>query len=169
MNDTSGRELAATVGLALANDFELFAQRVRALTEPLSEDEFWTRPYSYGNSIGHLLLHITGNLNYYIGAQIAGTGYVRDRPLEFADASRRPKQDVVRALEDAVAMVAATVRSQSAVDWGRPYSAVGLDLPNRFAAVLRCSEHFFHHVGQAIYLAREHARRRSAAAAGERR
>ena len=163
MSDTQGRELAATVGSALANDFELFAQRVHALTGPLSENEFWTRPYPYGNSIGHLVLHITGNLNYYVGSQIAGTGYVRDRPLEFADASRRPKQDVLRALDEAVAMVMATVRAQSAADWQRPYSAVGLELPNRFAAVLRCSEHFFHHLGQAIYLAREHARLQSAA------
>ena len=163
MSDTHGRELAATVGSALANDFELFAQRVHALTGPLSENEFWTRPYPYGNSIGHLVLHITGNLNYYVGSQIAGTGYVRNRPLEFADASRRPKQDVLRALDEAVAMVGTTVRAQSADDWKQPYSAVGLDLPNRFAAVLRCSEHFFHHLGQAIYLAREHARLQSAA------
>jgi hypothetical protein len=158
MGDTSGGELAAAVGSALANDFELFARRVHALAAPLSKDEFWTRPYPYGNSIGHLVLHITGNLNYYIGSQIAGTGYVRHRPLEFSDDSRRPKEDVLRALDEAVLMVVTTVRALTAEDWTQPYSAVGLDLPNRCAAVLRCSAHFFHHLGQAIYLAREHAR-----------
>ena len=169
MSDTAGSGLAGTIGAALANDFELFAQRMRALCEPLSEDEFWTRPYPYGNSIGHLILHITGNLSYYVGSQIAGTGYVRNRPLEFADTSRRAKHDVLRALDEAVAMVAATVRLQTAGDWALPYSAVGLELPNRFAAVLRCAEHFFHHLGQVIYLVREHSRVQAAGAAEERR
>jgi hypothetical protein len=36
-------------------------------------------------SAGHLPLHLTGNLNYYIGAQIAATGYVRDRDREFTE------------------------------------------------------------------------------------
>jgi hypothetical protein len=160
--------LSDTIGAALANDFELFAQRMRAICEPLTDEEFWTRPYPYGSSIGHLVLHITGNLSYYIGAQMAGTGYVRNRPLEFTDASGRPKPDVLRALDEAVAMVAATLRAQTADDWVRPYSAVGLELPNRFAAVLRCAEHFFHHLGQVIYLAREHARVQAAGAGGER-
>ena len=126
----------------------------------LSEEEFWARPYPYGNSAGHLLLHVTGNLNYYIGAEIAGTGYVRNRPLEFTDASRRPKEDVLLALEDAVAMVVRTVEDQTAEDWSRAYEAHGVDDPTRFSIVLRCADHFYHHLGQIIYLAMAHATRR---------
>ena len=53
--------------------------------DPLSNEQFWRKPYPYGNSIGHLVLHMTGNLNYYIGARVAETGYVRDRDREFTD------------------------------------------------------------------------------------
>jgi len=45
-----------------------FAQVV----DPLSNEQFWPKPYPYGNSIGHLVLHLTGNLNYYIGARVGG-------------------------------------------------------------------------------------------------
>jgi hypothetical protein len=162
MVDTTETTLTAIVGSRLASDFDLFAQRLRALCDPLSDEEFWTRPYPYGNSIGHLVLHITGNLNYYVGTQIAGTGYVRNRDLEFTDTTRRPKADVLRALDTAVAMVTTTVRGQSADDWARSYSGMGSDAPDRFAAVLRCAEHFFHHLGQVIYLTREHARLKAA-------
>ena len=36
------------------------------------------------NTAGTLALHLAGNLQHYIGARWAGTGYVRDRDAEFA-------------------------------------------------------------------------------------
>ena len=145
---------------AFGRRFGAFLDQATALSADLSDDEFWTRPYAYGNSVGHLLLHITGNLNYYIGTQIAGTGYVRDRDLEFTDSSRRPRAEVLRDLAAAVAMVRQTIQSQSADDWSAPYSAVGTDETNRFGMMLRCTHHFHHHLGQIIYLVKEHMERR---------
>jgi hypothetical protein len=150
-----------TIAEGLTRDYQLFAQRLRTLADRLSQDEFWTKPFPYGNSVGHLVLHLTGNLNYYIGTQIAGTGYVRNRDLEFTDTARRPKNDVLDALDAAVAMVASTIRHQQAEDWSRPYTGVGSDARDRFAAVLRSAEHFFHHLGQIIYLVKEHERQRA--------
>jgi hypothetical protein len=153
--------LAQTVAAAFCSRFDAFLAQATGLCGGLSEDEFWTRPYPYGNSIGHLLLHVTGNLNFFIGTHMAGTGYVRDRDREFTDASRRPKADVLADLAASVSMVQQTVRAQSAADWVAPYSAPGLDDPNRFAVVLRCTHHFHHHLGQIIYLAKAHAVRRA--------
>ena len=154
-------ELTATVARGLARDYRIFAERLRVQADTLSDEEFWTRPFPFGNSVGHLVLHLTGNLNYYIGTQIAGTGYVRDRPLEFSDQSRRPKADTLGALDAAVAMVVTTLETQRDDDWAQPYEALGADAPNRFAIFLRCGEHFFHHLGQIIYLVKEHERRRA--------
>src|SRR5581483_7866992 len=69
-------------------------EKVHELVEPLSSEQLWQRPFPYGNSIGNLILHLTGNLNYYIGAQIAGTGYIRHRDLEFSD-SGKPKDELL--------------------------------------------------------------------------
>ena len=114
------------------------------------------KPYSYGNSIGHLLLHLTGNLNYYIGARVAGTGYVRDRDREFNDMTKRPKDQVLADFDRAITMVVATVRSQSSEDWSAPYSAEREPhSKDRFTALFRCAAHAYHHVGQIIYLAKE--------------
>jgi len=136
------------------NDLRLAARRH---AEGLTDAQFWARPYPYGNSMGHLTLHITGNLHYYIGTRIAGTGYVRDREREFADPSPPSKEEALRRLDEAVEMVVATLGRQTAADWGAPYSATGADnVPDRFAMFLRCATHFHHHVGQMIYLAKEH-------------
>ena len=88
-------------------------------------------------------------------AQIAGTGYVRDRPREFADADPPSKAEALKRFDEAVAMTLRTIAAQSAEDWSRPYEAAGAAMcPDRFSIVLRCTAHVFHHVGQMIYLAR---------------
>jgi len=149
-------ELAPLVSSTLANYYEDVRREVHKWVDPLSTDQLWIRPYSYGNSIGHLLLHLTGNLNHYIGKNIAGTGYVRNRPLEFSDASKPAKEQVLGNFDDAIAMVAATIRKQSASDLLAPYSdPTQPRSETRFDLFLRMAAHAYHHVGQMIYLSKE--------------
>lgn len=152
--------LETTLADTLCRRFDAFLDQSRALCAGLSDRELWTRPYAYGNSVGHLLLHVTGNLNYYIGANIANTAYVRHRDMEFADPAGRAKADVLDDLAASVAMVTQTIRAQSSDDWSRPYSAVGTDETLRLGIVIRCTHHFHHHLGQIIYLVKEHGLRR---------
>lgn len=148
-------ELNETISTSLAARYTKMAGWVHELAAPLSEERFWTKPFPFGNSFGHLVLHLTGNLNYYIGAQIAGTGYVRDRPKEFTEASRPSKQEVLKKFDEAVEMVVRTIRSQSAADWSKPYSGTGSDARTRFEMVLQSATHLHHHVGQMVYLGYE--------------
>jgi DinB family protein len=148
-------ELDATLATALADRYFSNLTRVRELAAPLTEKEFWTRPFPYGNSFGHLVLHLTGNLNYYIGAQIANTGYVRDRPREFAEPNPPSREEALKLLDHAVAMVIQTIRGQSSADWSKPYSAVGTNCDNRLDMIVQCAAHMQHHIGQMIYLGYE--------------
>jgi hypothetical protein len=153
--------LQATIASGLTERYGALALRVRELATPLTEDQLWHRPFPFGNSFGHLVLHLTGNLNYYIGTQIAGTGYVRDRDLEFTDARHLPKEAVLKRFDEAIEMVLRTVRAQSDEDWSALYSAVGAgDAGNRFHMVLKCAAHLDHHVGQMIYLCFELSQKR---------
>lgn len=149
-------DLASVVSSTLAAYYEKVRDSVHEWVAPLSTEQLWRKPYPYGNSIGHLLLHITGNLNYYIGAQIAGTGYVRNRPLEFTDTSKRPKEQMLADFDRAIAMVVSTIRAQSPQDWTAPYSAeLEPAAHDRFTVVMRMAAHAYHHVGQMIYLSKE--------------
>ena len=49
-----------------------------------NEKKLWVVEKNISNSAGNLTLHLIGNLNAYIGAEIGKTGYVRNRPLEFS-------------------------------------------------------------------------------------
>jgi hypothetical protein len=148
-------ELDATLASVLADRYATNLVRLCELAAPLTEKQFWSKPFSYGNSFGHLVLHLTGNLNYYIGAQIANTGYVRDREREFTDANPPSRDDTLKRLDAAVAMVIETIRTQSYADWSKHYSAGGTTCTNRLDMILQCAAHMQHHIGQMIYLGNE--------------
>jgi hypothetical protein len=148
-------DLCNTVNSGLANYFEKVGAKLHKWVDPLSDEQFWRNPFSYGNDIGHLVLHLTGNLNYYIGAKIAGTGYIRNRDREFTESDRPAKADVLREFDHAILLVADTIRKQSADDWSADYSAERSIANDRFAIALVCAAHADHHVGQIINLSRE--------------
>ena len=49
-----------------------------------NENNIWRTDKGIANSAGNLCLHLTGNLNAYIGAELGNTGYIRHRELEFS-------------------------------------------------------------------------------------
>ena len=152
-------DLAFTSATEFADYYGKVAAEVHQWVAPLTQEQLWHKPHAYGNSVGHLLLHITGNLNYYIGAQVAGTGYIRDRDREFTEPRKLDKQEVLQSFDRTIAMVVATARTQGPEDWMKPYSGEREpEAKNRFAIFLRCAAHAYHHVGQIVYLSRELAR-----------
>lgn len=48
------------------------------------EAAIWVVDKNIANSAGNLCLHLVGNLNTYIGAELGKSGYIRHRELEFS-------------------------------------------------------------------------------------
>jgi len=153
-------QLADVVAAAFAHEYRTRAADLHRWVDPLSEEQFWRNPFTFGNSVGHLVLHLTGNLSYYIGAQLAKTGYVRNRDLEFTESGRPSKSQVLHKFDETIAMVIATIEAQSQSDWTAPYTAEREpEARDRFTIFLRCASHLYHHVGQINYLSRELTRK----------
>jgi uncharacterized damage-inducible protein DinB len=149
-------ELSASLAAALASEYRHRAGELHKWVDPLSEEQFWRNPFSHGNSVGHLVLHLTGNLSYYIGARIAGTGYVRERDLEFSEPRKLPKAEVLQKFDETIAMVIGTIEKQSESGWTAPFSGERDTVSkNRLTAFVRLASHLYHHIGQIIYLSRE--------------
>lgn len=145
--------LATTVGEEFARYFEHLAGRVEKAVRAVPQDKLYVKPFTYGNSIGHLLLHLTGNLNHYIGAVIAGSGYVRDRPREFTESAPPVAADALQRFREAVAMVVRTVDSLDDAGWQAPVSEQQ-PIKTRYGLVLVCAAHLNNHIGQMSYLVR---------------
>ncbi len=109
-------DLAEMIGKDLADYYRMVREQTHQWVDPLTDEQLWLRPFAHGNSVGHLLLHMTGNLSYYIGARVAENGYVRDRNREFTEPEHKPKADLLAAFDRAIALVIATIEEQSAED-----------------------------------------------------
>jgi uncharacterized damage-inducible protein DinB len=145
-------DLTASVRSALIRELEQLHEGVRSVAEPLSEEELWTKPIEPGNSIGHLILHLTGNLNHFVGAQLGRTGYVRDREREFTEKNVPAKEELLAGLDEAVATFRRVVEGLKAPQLTAPHPEA------RFGpvlnALLHLVAHFALHRGQMSYIVR---------------
>ena len=112
----------------------------------------WTKPFPFGNSIGHLVLHLTGNLNHYVGAMIAGSGYVRQREQEFTDPAHPPVEVLLSQFHEAVAMVKSTLHSLRTTKGSRSPVEHNVPIQTRLGLFLVCLAHMNNHIGQMSYL-----------------
>lgn len=147
-------DLSTTIRDEFTRYFGHLAGRVEKAVRVLPKEKIYIRPFPYGNSLGHLLLHLTGNLNHYIGAVIAGTGYVRNRPLEFTDPNPPPPEVALAKFQEAVEMVVRTLHAQSADDWSKPIKE-NQPIETRFGMFLVCCAHLNNHIGQIAWLLRQ--------------
>src|SRR5580704_1165883 len=66
----------------------------------LDAGQVWEGPQ---NSIGNLVLHLTGNVRQWIGSSIGGAADVRERDLEFAVSSKMDTAELLSRLKTTVA------------------------------------------------------------------
>jgi len=136
----------------LIGELEQLRDAVREIAEPLSEKELWTKPLEPGNSIEHLILHLTGNLNHFVGAQLGGTGYMREREREFTEANPPAKEVVLANLDKAVATFRQVVGGLSADQLAGPHPDARFGPV--FNALVHLVGHFALHRGQMSYIVR---------------
>jgi uncharacterized damage-inducible protein DinB len=77
--------------------------QVRKAVDALDEEQIWWRPNEKSNSVGNLVLHLSGSLNLYLNKLIGGLPYQRDRDAEFAERGPIPKKELLRIFDDMVA------------------------------------------------------------------
>jgi hypothetical protein len=143
--------LSAVVSDELCRYFTHLASRVERAVRSLPREKLWVKPYPYGNSVGHLVTHLTGNLNHYVGAKIAATGYIRDRPREFNDPAEPRAELILDNFHAAIALVLRTIRSLG--DEGLVVPIAGEPpVQTRFGLLLVCAAHLNNHIGQMSYL-----------------
>ena len=95
--------------------FERDINRLKAEIELYSDEKnLWHVEKDISNSAGNLCLHLIGNLNAFIGAELGKTGYVRQRDLEFStkDVARNELIEKIEATIEVVKKSLATVTQE---------------------------------------------------------
>jgi uncharacterized protein (TIGR03083 family) len=144
--------LLGAVRAALIKELEGLRDAVDELAAPLDERQFWSKPLEPGNSVGHLILHLTGNLNTFVGADLGGTGYVRDRDREFTEIQPPPKAEALAKLDEVVALFRRVVDGLPEERLLSPHPVARLG--GVLEALIHLVSHFALHRGQISYIAR---------------
>lgn len=144
--------LLQAVKAALPGELEVLRDFVKTLAEPLGEAQFWTKPIEPGNSFGHLVLHLTGNLSHFAGARLGGTGYVRQREREFTETQVPTKAEALALLDEAVATFRRVVESLPEGRFAEPHPDAQMGTVAN--ALVRLVAHFALHRGQMSYISR---------------
>ena len=131
----------------------IFERDLRALAREVDaypdERDLWAHVPGVSNVAGTLVLHLAGNLQYYLGAVLGGSGYVRDRPAEFA---RRdvPRSELLREIEATRTTVSRVLCGALDVDREFPESIAGKRVRTG-DYLIHLATHFAYHLGQLDY------------------
>ena len=143
--------LTSDLATIISRDLRSFEQELELFADDAS---IWQTMPGVTNSAGNLALHLSGNLQHFVGATIGQTGYVRNRPVEFGTNSGT-RADVIAELQKAGAVVRAVLPTitDAQLEGRFPGQMGPVELPMRIALV-QLAAHVAFHLGQAGYLRR---------------
>ena len=127
--------------------------KLHCAVDALPADRLWWRPNEQSNSVGNLLLHLTGNIRHWIVSGVQGAPSSRNRAAEFAAQEGAPAAELLAALERALAEVDSVLSRLRAENLRERHTIQGREV-TVFEAVLHVVEHFAYHVGQIVFVAK---------------
>jgi uncharacterized damage-inducible protein DinB len=130
---------------------EEYLPKIERCLERLTDEQIWWRANSESNSIGNLLLHLSGNARQWI---VCGLGEVVDdrvRQAEFDERRSIPRDDLLALLRGTVKAVDETLASFEPHRLLERFTIQGTE-STALAAIFHVTEHFSMHTGQIILL-----------------
>jgi hypothetical protein len=100
---TTTPPLSAALTSLRARITRVFPAQVREAVSKLTDDQLWWRPNEESNSVGNLVLHLSGSLNLYLNHNLGGIPYERDRAQEFAERRHIPREELLAIFDGMVA------------------------------------------------------------------
>ena len=125
--------------------------RILSCLDQLSDEQIWWRPNESSNSIGNLILHLSGNVRQWIGSGLGGLPDARKRQAEFDERNPITRADLVRILTGTMTIAREIIEHipESELLRKRPvqtFRESGLSI------LIHVTEHFSYHTGQIAYI-----------------
>lgn len=134
---------------------KLFKRDLNKLKEEIklysNESNLWIVDKDVLNSGGNLCLHLVGNLNHFIGAEIGKTDYIRQRDLEFS-LKNVPRTELIQQIDDVMLVIDQVLQTLTEEDLQKEYSRrVFEDTMTVEYFLVHLSMHLGYHLGQINY------------------
>ncbi|MEM9290383.1 MAG: DinB family protein [Acidobacteriota bacterium] len=134
------RELAARY-------LEEYVAKIRVFLQVTDDSALWQRPREGTNSLGNLLLHLSGNLELWINNSLGNGTYQRDRGAEFSTDQGAGKEELLIRLEEVVARCRATLMEFPQKQLSARIDVQGYEMDG-LGIIVHAVEHMSYHTGQ---------------------
>ncbi len=133
--------------------FREYPIKIRRSVEVMPPDRIWWRPNESANSVGNLLLHLSGNVRQWIVSGVGGQVDVRRRNMEFAARGGAAAPALLDGLDTTLREADAVIRGLLPSELLERRKIQGRDT-TVMEAVYHVVEHFAGHTGQIIWIAK---------------
>ena|SRR3989442_1321973 len=130
---------------------EEYLPKIERCLEKLTDEQVWWRSNPESNSIGNLLLHLSGNARQWIVSGLGGEADARVRQAEFDERTTIPRDELLSRLRTTVIAVDETLAVFDPHRLLDKFKIQGTEV-TALAAIFHVTEHFSMHAGQVIYI-----------------
>lgn len=131
--------------------FEESQVRLERCLNELSEADIWWRPNENSNSVGNLVLHLSGNARQWILAGLGGALDQRRRQAEFDERGPISRAELIQKVLDVMSEIDEVLDRLKPEDLERPVVVQGFE-ETGLSILIHVVEHFSYHVGQMAYI-----------------
>ncbi len=149
--DETGESFITSARAYLTEDY---LPKIERSLELLTDGQIWWRANPQSNSIGNLLLHLSGNVRQWIVCGIGEAADNRDRDSEFAQRETIPHDELLAGLKQTLREADAALAKFDPDKLHGRHSIQGSEV-TALAAIFHVVEHFSMHVGQIILLTKQ--------------
>ncbi|WP_339754896.1 DinB family protein [Algoriphagus aquimarinus] len=132
--------------------FERDLKRMKVEIDAYSKEQnLWKVDQKITNSAGNLCLHLIGNMSHFVGKEIGGFHYVRDRDFEFAG-KNVPKATLIEMIEKLENVITASLEGldEGMLEKDYPLEVFGGKMSHNYF-LIHLLGHFSYHLGQINY------------------
>lgn len=130
---------------------EEYLPKIERCVEKLTDEQVWWRTNPQSNSIGNLMLHLSGNARQWIVAGLGGASDARQRQTEFDEREIIPRVELLERLKTTIADVDDVLSSFDGTRLLEKFPIQGTEA-TALEAIFHVTEHFSMHTGQIILL-----------------
>lgn len=136
-----------------AIDFLLgdYLPKIERCLERLSDEQIWWRPNEESNSIGNLILHLSGNARQWIISGVGSQPDTRVRDAEFEQRELIARAELLDLLRSTLTEIETVLRRLDPATLLERRKIQGHDV-DILEAIFHVTEHFSMHTGQIIML-----------------
>ncbi len=124
--------------------------RIKRCLDILSLEEVWYRKNENTNSVGNLILHLSGNVQQYIGFGIGGLQDKRKRNDKFESRENIQKDRLYEKIKETVETANGIIQKLTIEELVLDRKVQGFS-ENTISVIIHVIEHFSYHVGQITF------------------